>query len=427
MKRFFTEHFAPEKCFFLAAFLCFCGVFITGSVLRQTVINISVIAKHSLLLYLGIFLLVVCSVPHTRELFPHRFHPAQLILNSTVAVLCCAIITFGSELPSRYHLAACCVLPVLFLAYRTPDTKQLQTVLSVWMFLFRICVLVMLATAVIDQLTGFAISKAIAQGTGSIALQQQVKLKRCVSYMGHPLFSAELYLGYYLFSRMTAKLQNKEEKLFDFLVPFFGILLTQSRLALVLITFAFLFFHLRWNKKGSIILLTFCATGAAAYFLGVFDRIIARVAISLKKGDITNGRISSLVTLTQNGELQLRLFSGNAIDAAQEAQTALNRAKEFPLFTWCYYFGIAVSAMLCFAYFCYPLFVLAKRRQTELFVSALILAIDVNWYTGLSTYGDKAWIFCVLFCLILNISDYCLAQKQAETAVCLKRTDGNIL
>ena len=397
--------------FKMAVMICLIGIFFTGSALRYGVYGNNILGQHSLLTYLGICLVYIYDKGGRLDLSSVKYDKKQMLLSLLILIVVFFIIAMTSGIFIKLHIYISIVVPLLIISFRFRDSKFLYDVIKCWKGFLKISVIIMLITEIIDVLSGYSVTAWIANFTNVASFSRILKQQRCVTYMGHPLFSSELFLAYYLFSHLIARIENKKDSLWDFLFPLVGILMTQSRTGLILILMAFLVFNLEWKYVQRIF--TAFVILILLYQFGLFDSVLERFEQSILAGDITAGRNSSFVTLFTTGQFKLYWFQGQSIDY-DGSVTLLSMALEYPIACWAYNLGIIISMLLTIGYFVYPLIAVVKRRQKDVFWALLLLVLDVCTYSGLGNNDDKPLLFCIMCCLIMNISNYLYKRDKNE-------------
>ena len=385
----------------LFAYIAFSGLFITGSTLRYGVYSNQLLQQYSPLLAIGLVLLCLVKIKD-RNLYTRKFDKIGVLLYVSLIFVSCSFIiimgSFGSKIMSFISI----ICPSIVVLYKFQNRQQFDKVFSIWMKLLKFCVILIVITGVIDVLTSYSITHFFAEFTGIASYSRIARQNRCVSYMGHPLYTGEICLSYYLFAHLQAEMTGEKESIIDFAIALLGTALAQARTAMILLVMAYLLFNLRWKRViyiiGGIVLLWI------GYELHIFDAIIQRFTSSISNGDISAGRNSSLYELIKAGSFKLFWFTGQEIYYDGRV-TLLGMALEYPILCWAYNYGIFIAIMLVILVFIYPLLIVIARKQKDLLISLLFIILDVNSYTGIANNGYKPLHFYIMVCLILNISN----------------------
>ena len=411
MKKCTSQSFILTKIQ-LSAVICFIGVFITGTVLRQRLYSIDYLQKYSPLMLLGILLIASNTRGRKKDIAQKCINRRVLSVYLLLLVFCITISLLSGNFYSYFSLNLFLMVPTLITIFQFRDSKEFVTVLKLWVIFFRICIFIMFIGSLIDIVTNMSITKFIADYSGVASLTRMYRQGRSVTYMGHALFSGELYLAYYCFENIWAKVEEKKVGNGAFLVALIGIALTQARAAFVLLLVLYVLLNFRAGKIKNIVLMLL--VGLFVYELGFLDGIIDRIMFGIVNGDISSGRNTSVKTLILNGQLKIKYFSGHS--GYDGGNVLLNMALEYPIIAWAYSYGIIVTVLQCIILFVYPMYLFIKRKQKELIVIDLVLMLCVNSYAGLTTTGMQPFFYYIALCLLVNTSNYFELKRIEQTS-----------
>ncbi len=395
----------------IAAFVCFVGIFITGSALfRYGVYSNNTISNYSPLLFAGMLLMWILSNCSECD-FSYKGYEKYGVY---IYILCCVVSLICFAITNTWNIKKMIfltiIVPTLMVCFRFKSKKQFLDVYSLWMFFLRFCVVLMLTTQMIDIVTSYGLTNFIAQSTGVESLIKQAGNFRSVTYMGHPLFTTEIYISYYIFEHMNNKIKNRNDSLRIFIVALIGITLAKSKMGIVCIILCYLLFNRGFKKINRIVLLF--AMLLVGYVFGIFDGLLERFMLSIETGDLTTGRNVMLIRYINNGYLKFDFWRGQSIsDSAVSRKLVV--ALEYPILRWAYTMGVLITILLVILVFVYPLIVLIKRKQWDLLCGTVILFAQINSYAGIGEAGNKPAFFYIMCCLILNLSNYFWQEKKA--------------
>lgn len=398
-----SKGFLKVKKIHLYIMICLAGIFITGTVLRNGFYGNTMLKQHSPLLYLGLILIALYIPGGNRDMYSRKYDKRLLSASIMGIVLSAVVIFLDGRLFSSVNAFISIIVPIAILAYRFRDQNIFVSASMLLSRFFQISMALMIFTEIIDLISGYAATHAIAVYSGVASLLRMYNQKRCVTYMGHALFSSELFLAGYIFVYLYKRMIGKKSSLVDILIPLIGISLTQSRAGLILLIVAYLVFNLEF--KNALRIIGVLLIVLLVYQVGLFDAFLARVFNLVASGDFSAGRNSSISTLFASGSLRLFWLHGQSIEY-NGAVTSLGMALEYPILCWAYSFGIFISVILTLFYAVIPLIYSIKDRNKEIFFAILILILDVMSYSGLGNNGDKPAIFAVFICMLLNYLNY---------------------
>ena len=317
-------------------------------------------------------------------------------------------ISFGIVTINRRDYATCALyivtilLPTLVINYEWKRGAIFRRCLDVWVNALKACCYIMFFCGVIDKCTGNYISFYFAHLYNVESLLVNAESGRMVSYLGHALFSCEMFLIYYVTQYLyNIKLLNKKENILDIFISIIGVAFTASKSGIVLLLGIIIVLHANWKSRRMvpIVLLGIIAI----YYFGLFDTVIDRLKIGLKEGDISSSRNTALHHLLVNGRLSFRLFTGQNIDYGWEMTAAL----EYPILRWAYQFGIFVAVVLSLIVFILPLIKLLIIKADKAFLfGSLAIMVYVNTYNGIALQRDHMLIYCLTVFFVVNMAKY---------------------
>lgn len=346
-------------------------------------------------------LLILFSTLKGRKLRKQHFIP-YVIIACLIVILAISEIHAGRTVKGfvRVSLGLILPLPLLFYEMHNPQ-KTIYTVLTVFKFVS--CIIVI--WGIIDMAAGRQLIIAyfnLANDSNYVNLASESS--RLYSYIGHPLYNAELFLitfGLnYVYNEFI--LQNHKQDKWLMLVTMIGIAMTASKSAIAIYLALLIFFYMK-SIRYTIFSLGILAIG---YFNGIFDLVLQRFSVSL-----TTGRAEVWSRISSKGIHFFHFFWGNGSDSKYKYSYLEEWAKaafEYPYRLYALEFGI-LFAILIFAFlFLLPEIRIIKNRTGWIIFSIMFLAVvaHVNVYNGIGTYSDPMYLYCLFGCLTLNLSAY---------------------
>lgn len=290
------------------------------------------------------------------------------------------------------------LLPLAFLniSYKKVDIFNAQ--LRLWMSFFTIIISLIILGGIVDYFSNHSVSKLFAQFYSIRSLLEHSEGGRMVSFMGHPLLNAQLFLTFYImYFLYRVHYLNKKENLIVFIICFLGIALTGSKAGVFLLSSIFVFFHRHWRNYRIVPLVLLALYGL--YRFGFLELILKRLLV----GDLTTGRNDALFDLLYSGVIKFQWINGKSIDTGWKMVAAL----EYPVLRWAYQFGIIVSILLTILLFVYPFLRLFRNKSDIDFyggISAIIAYVNV--YNGMALHRDHVLIYVIIMIFVLNMSDF---------------------
>ena len=393
----------------LAAFLCFCGIFVTSSALRSLIIPYSsALYKFDLLTYIGFFLVIYFDRKLSYE-SAEFFHKDAVVFYAFAVFIIAFIFTLNGTWRYWYGGFISIVLPSIIIFYKFYNKYFFWDFFEVFIVFLRIAVIVIYIGIVIDVVNGFIFSKTIAVLSGNYYLvRMAMYYKRTVTFFGHPLFSTEILLAFYVFNHIYVSLIGKKDGVIPFVLAGVGIAFCQSKTGIALILIAFILFNI--NIDHVVTIISAVLFGYVLYHMGLFDGVISRFTIDLAQGDITSGRNSLLKKYLSNGLLDFHLLEGHPYNP--RVVTPL----EYPILRWAYLMGGISAVLLMFMYFIIPMIKLIHCHKRDILIAFVIISVDVNTYSSLGDSGNYPIFFCILVCILLNLGYFyddftCLRER----------------
>ncbi len=396
----------------LSAFLCFFGLFFESTVLKNGVINNNILRTYSILPYIGILLIAIADNAGPRDLYKKKYDDVGVLLYFLLLLISVIALTYMGAWDNKFGYFISIILPSIIIVYRFRQKKNFEDVFDLFVNFLAVACCLMLFTEILDIFTNMSISKWIANFSGIESLiKQSTNYARCVTYLGHPLTSAELLLFFYLFYHISCKLKQRHESFIPAIMALLGIALTQSRTALVLFLVCFLIFNFN-NKRIRyiIIILLFIAV---AYAFGIFDLVIARFTNGITSGDISSGRNTTLINLISTGQLRFYLLRAQTI-METGAQSRFAVALEYPILRWAFNFGVLIAIPLVLIAFIYPFIIVVRRGNKDIIISLIAIMLEVNSYSGIGDTGIRAFTYYVACVLIINAAIYIDSGKLSK-------------
>lgn len=237
---------------------------------------------------------------------------------------------------------------------------------------------------------------------------------RMVSYMGHPLFSAQLFIMCFCMNYLNNKYVKKDEKvlrnIITIIVCFGGIVLAGSKTAIVLFLVLFLLFYTNIKKTKYLIF------GIIAFYIcyqiGFLDSLFQRFLRGIELGDITTGRNTTLKYLINSNVLKFNFFTGHNVEYTESMTVAL----EYPILRWSYKFGILFTIVLAIFIFIIPIFKITKYKRADILIAAIAIIVDVNTYSGLCNVSDNMMIYMIVIWLLILLGIYQLKSEKGDAA-----------
>lgn len=238
---------------------------------------------------------------------------------------------------------------------------------------------------------------------------------RYPSYMGHYLYTGELYLIFFILNSCFKLKTNKwiMKPRWIYLVYFVGTLSTASKTCTMLMILA-ITINILWGSKKYRMLKLIGAfiIFILLYMLGAFDFVLSRI---FEADSITTGRAEAWEYLRNRNMLHFSLFEGPGMNLEREwgvsASTDFNLgytavkqtsiALEYPLIANFFRYGIVNNSITIILMYIIPVKKQLKAGNYYIAICLTILFVDVNTF-NLLTQGMDAMLVYIFTVVMLN-------------------------
>lgn len=306
------------------------------------------------------------------------------------------------------------VLPIFLLFEKVNDRDVYLRIFKCWCKVLNIIVYFITLCFLLDKTIGVDFSEffRILYGGGTASARSAMSAamlgSRMVSYVGHPLFTTEIVLIFYVSNYVYGRLfEDQKIPIIYILVSFIDIALVGSKTGIVLVAAAVLVHNFQNKRIRYLMLVVFM--GSLLYASGVFDTVIQRFIEGFLSGDMTSARSTSWDKLFATGLYTINPWTGQWV--MDSTQTTLVAALEYPILKWGFLIGSVFAAALALILFIYPLLKIFATKEINLIVCMLVIVLDVNTFNTISTQRDALFLYCWVAFLIINAAIYINKDK----------------
>lgn len=378
--------------------LCF-GLFVAASTIRNGLFRNVLLQRFSPVLFLGVLLIIIACCRSSKERVQNSHDTKYLVAVLFTALATIALTVSSGGLGEKLSLILSLFAPIPLLCFRLQKKSDLDDVFNIWLRFSRWSVIIIVFMNILDVVSGYAISSFFANYTGISSYFRQLRQHRCISYMGHPLFTCEILLTHYLLSNVFYSSKGEKTPLIDFFAPLAGIAFARGRVAFLLIIIVFVVSNFERKRAGRIVLGMIILV--TLYEIGLFDAVLQRFTNYSFRDDVRNEAIFSLLSINQ---LRFYWLKGQSMATILDA-SILATALEYPILRWAYCFGILVSVLLSVICFVWPILKCVRAKNKMVLFVLLALIADVNSYSSLGDAGMKQVPFYVAVFLLLNAAE----------------------
>lgn len=308
------------------------------------------------------------------------------------------------------------IIPIFLLTIK-PKILNKDETLDKIIKIFNFFIIIVFIIGFIDPFIDFSIMKFIGNYITpelNIWIQGNAKLVgyRYTSYMGHALFTKELFLYFYLLNNIYYKKNTKYllNKNIVTIISLIGILLTGSKVGTLLIIISIIVTEIS-NKKIRNILIA-VAILIFSYNAGFFNNIILR----LQNETLTTGRNESWKIVKELNIIELKFLSGygeyisEIIKRFVSADIA-TAALEYPIRILMYKYGIVCTFIITAYIFIYPIINIINKKENYILFAFTIKLLDIFSYNGLIYKPDNMILFIFFIYIIMFLF---IKEKNCE-------------
>lgn len=339
-----------------------------------------------------------------KDFFPY------LILTCLVILLVFSEIHAGRTFKGfvRVFFGLIMPLPLLFYEMHNPK-KTIRIIVKV----FKLVSLIIVCLGIVDLVFGkkFIVTYFnLAHDTNyaNMALSST----RLYSYIGHPLYNAELFLMTFGLNYIYNDLfeNNHKKDKWIILMTMIGVAMTASKSAIAIF---FVLLIILYVKSFRYVIFNFIIL-AIGYFNGLFDLVIQRFS-----GSLTTGRAEVWNRISTKGIDFFHFFWGNGSDSKYNyayLEEWARAAFEYPYRLYALEFGILFTILIFVYLFALPGVRIMKNNTRWIMISIVFFAVvaHVNMYNGIGTYSDPMYLYCLFGCTILNMSIFTEKEEVNE-------------
>lgn len=377
------------------------GLLLLPTITRKAILNSELYASFNLIFWLGWIGFLKIDQGRPAYVISQRY--AKLLLLDVVIIVFYTIGVINyTNLNHYFELIICTFLPISLVFVEIRLHKCLKELFINLYSFFRLAAVIIVIGGIIDSQTGNMASRFFANWYDIASLKGMVNTSRLVSYYGHSLTTAGILLYFEAMNYLAYKYFNLRpgRYMLGMAISVTGIALTGSKTGTVL-SLVFLLITNFANKRLRYLLIGTISI-YVAYQMGIFSVVIERILIGIERNDITTGRATDLAYLMTSSEYSIHLFTGNGTVASSFVDGAL----EYPIIRWALRYGIMTTLLLVAVLFIYPLIKTLRNKQFDLVIVLTTLIVFENTNNGLCTVSDTMLVFCILICVILNLSEY---------------------
>lgn len=342
----------------------------------------------------------------------------------------------GCSINTVVRCAVVYYLPLLLMTIKYSDREldyaRLCTRVLTWYNAF---MLLIFAIYVLDLVLGGRIMKYLAAHllytVKNWVPNRATIFTRTPSYMGHYLFTAELYYIFFILNSCYSRIcRPLLQPALVYIIYILGTLSTGSRTSAVIMVFMLLISTF-WGRGKTIKIILVLGVIGLLLSLGMFDMVIARFTNKLTS---TTSRSEAWNQLWLCGGLKLNLLTGygmniynrwaallvNRVNYRWRAEKYAGIALEYPILSNVFRFGLINAVLIVYYMILVPLWDLLRRRDLYIAVCALVLFLDLNTFNVLTETmdGSIVYMFAIMMLQFLSLAGRQLRDEMRFYVAC---------
>ena len=313
-----------------------------------------------------------------------------------------------NSIESIFRSLSMYIIPMYLLTINI-EKKSIKEIMSSVLSLINIFTIVIFIIGIIDPFLRYKIMNFLGSyllsGLKNLIYENTILNEyRYTSYMGHALFTKELFIYFYLLNIIYFK-KFKKTKLNITLVTFIsliGILLTGSKTGTVLILICILFTNYKKSKFINFIIGSLILVGS--YLAGFFNTVMYR----LNNETLTSGRYQAGEMLNNLSIIKVKIFSGYGEYVDRKISCFLGdnwttAALEYPYKILFFKYGLLCTLFIFYTVFIFPIVEFIKNKEYYILFAFLIKVIDINTYNGIIFKPDNMILFLIFTIMLINL------------------------
>lgn len=387
--------------------ILFIGIFVFNSLVRTIFIKNN-ISKINIIALICILILLLLNKKFSLLLI------FQIILLGIIMIK--SQLSVSKNLNSLVLSLTTYIFPLLILMIhvRQNDIQKLELL---FLKIFNKIILLITIIGIIDFITKGSIARVFANIYNNESYSYMVdsiingkSSYRYFSFMGHPLYTTQLYFMFYVINQLYNRyFEEYYKSVYVMILTIIGISLTASKTGFVLLIICILLLQDNTCKVRNwfyIFLLSILSI-----ISGIFDNIIFR----FKTTDLMSGRIETMKLVNSLNYYPFKFWKGYGSEFTFYMNKIIpwaSAAYEFPILLFSLEYGIFFTILLYIIIFIYPVFYFLKNKSYDVLIGYLIVFVDINTYNGLGLIGDNMLVYCIYLWLLINISKFRNSYNQ---------------
>lgn len=334
----------------------------------------------------------------------------------------------GKGIINSILIVACIIIPLTFTSVRINKLVVIKVV-NIFLNVLNVTIVVLLVLGIVDYIFKGAIQMYMANNFAYGEWKQLIigehlsGVYRYYSFLGHPLYNANLFLIFFSFNSIYNK--YCETKISGYkltIITILGLILSGSKTALILGAFLIVFCS-DIKKHKWLYYIVLAVVLAVLFNSKLFQQnLMQRFIVGINNKDFSSGR-NDLVKALIAGKYEMpAIFVGGGSGYSRVISISVGYGAlnfEYPLIMLAYDYGVFSTILIFAIIFVYPVTVLLKNKNYYILMNFIVQFLYINGNNGLANFSDYMAEFCFIELLMINLSMYLknsnLISKDVKT------------
>lgn len=298
------------------------------------------------------------------------------------------------------------ILPMLIIGlYIKKENREI--IIKKYIKVLNFLILILVIMAILDKISYYEIAikyweKADESMLSALYNHRYLGQYRFYSFMGHPLYNAQLFLMFFVantcYNKYFKEILSSSKIL---VISALGIALTASKTGLILLLVGIIFLVPKKNKFKYYLSLIFL--GIIILLSGVFNDTIERLLTT----SLTTGRADIWELYKSMDIYPIKFLTGYGIDIITRIDEIIlwgGAAFEYPIRGFAIQNGVLFTIITYLIIGVYPVLCFIKNKNIYILFGFLIIFLDVNTYNTLIHGRDYMIIYGLFVAIMNNIS-----------------------
>ncbi|GAB6150661.1 hypothetical protein [Clostridium novyi] len=390
------------------------SLFWVNETIRKEILHLfSIDEKYNVINFLFLFVFICFMIKKCFYKLQNKIF--ILIMIMLIGMITLNILFFKEKLVQYILILNCYMIPMMFINIYF-NYKDIKYVFEAFLKPFNVLVVVLFTIGILDYIYKGQIQLFIANKLSDVEFSKLIMgehysgIYRYYSFWGHPLDNAKLFLIFFIMNNIYNKYFNKNSvPKYIFIITIIGLILSGSKIALLLGGFLVLFFSdIKGNKYFYYILIIII--GIILFNTELFQKnLMERFIRGIQNHDFSSGRQELIKALISGDYIRPMFWIGGGEGFSRIISNSVGCGAmnfEYPIIMLAYDYGIFSTILIYVIIFIKPVIVFIKNKHYYILTNYLVLFIYINSNNGLASISDSMAQFCFIVLFLISTSMY---------------------